>query len=226
MIDSLEKLDRRTAAGVLARAAIALEDDGNPAASAILEGEATIRAALLREARSRLGFELDDHRPETIEKVGDFLDEEAEQLIGPPDTQSALERMAIHGTLASDLYQINVIRQLADIYGKRFELEQRLIQRTIQSPNREQHYGPSQKPDRPSLISLFARQFKTPWPYKDFTMLVGAQRDRLVLTVHQAWRLYPYMVDIRGANPIDLLHRFANAYGYDIEVGGQKGHFF
>ena len=101
-----------------------------------------------------------------------------------------------------------------------------VIERTIRSPDREQHYGPSDRPDTPSLISLFARQFKTPWPFKDFTMLVGAQRDKLILNVHQAWRLYPSIVDNRGASLVDLLRRFADAYGYDIEVAGQNGHFF
>jgi hypothetical protein len=226
MIDSLEKLDKRTAAGVLARAAIALEGEGNPAASVTLEGEAAIRAALVQEARAALGFESDDYRPETIEKVGDFLDEKAERLIGPPDTQSALERMAERGTLASDLYQISIVPSISQFHGKGFELERHLIERTIRSPDREHHYGPSDRPAMPSLISLFTRQFKTPWPFKDFTLLVGAQRHKLVLNVHQAWRLYPPIVDIRGANLVDLLRRFADAYGYDIEVGGQMGHFF
>ena len=75
MIDSLEKLDRRTAAGGLARAAIALEDEGNPAASVTLEGEAAIRAALMREARAALGFEFDDYPPETVRKATDCVSE-------------------------------------------------------------------------------------------------------------------------------------------------------
>jgi hypothetical protein len=163
MIESLEKLDSRTAAGVLARAAIALQEEGNPAASVMLEGEAAIRAALVREARTALGFAFDDYRPETIEKIGDFLDEEAERLIGPPDTQSALERMAERGTLASDLYQINILPKLLEFHGKKFELERELIERTIRSPDREQHYGPSDRPDTPAptaAVRLVVRRRK------------------------------------------------------------------
>lgn len=226
MIEALNSLDRTIAAGVLVRAALSLESDGNPAASARLAGEASLRQELIREARTRLGLAPDDNRPETVEKLGEFFDEESERLIDPPDTASALERLATRGDLASDLYEINIIPNLVQAHGRNFDLEKRLIESTVRNPSREQHYGPPTVADQPYMISLFAKEFKTPWPFKDFTMLVAGGREKLTLHVHQAWRLYPAFVDERGADLVEILHRFANVYGMNLEIDGKKDHFF
>jgi hypothetical protein len=226
MIEAISGLDKRTAAGVLARAALALEGEGNPAASATLDGEHALRLELIREVRNHLGVPLDDNRPETIERVGDFLDTASDELLGPPDTRSALERLSEHGTLASDLYNINIVPNIAAFHGKQFALEQQLIQRTIRTPDREQHYGPPMVPGDPFLVSLFYKNFWTPWPAKNFAMLIAAQREKLTLYVHQAWRLYAPLADARGIDLVDLLKRFADTYGFNVEIGGERGHFF
>src|SRR5260370_1413891 len=221
MIDALEKFDNRTAAGLLARAALALDNDGNPAASANLEGEAGIRDAIFREARRRLGLEPDDNRPETVEKLGDLLDEESERLIDPPDTKSALERLAERGDLASDLYTINIIPNISGFHGKNFSLEKGLIERSVRSPDREQHYGPPTVAGEPFLVSLFYKRFWTPWPFKNFAMLVAGHREKLILHVHQAWRLYGNLADASGMSLVEMLRQFADVYGFDVEVAGK-----
>ena len=68
MMQVLEKFDERIALGILARAALALEDEGNPDAKFILDGEEAIRSTLLHEARKYLHLQQEDKRPETIEK--------------------------------------------------------------------------------------------------------------------------------------------------------------
>jgi len=77
------------------------------------------------------------------------------------------------------------------------------------------------------MISLFLRNFRTRWPLKDFFMLVAAQREGFFLHVHQAWRVYPQIVDISGlATPVDWLKRFADSYGAKVEIQGKKANFF
>jgi hypothetical protein len=182
---------------------------------------------VLREAREHLNIQQDDERPETIKKLSDFLDRESDELGGPTDTTSALKRLAERGDLPSDLYEININPNIADFHGVNFGLEKQLIEATIRSPNQEQHFGPEGHPQEPALISLFARQFKTPFPFRDFTMLVAASRVGLILNVHQAWRIYPSILKMGNVkNLVDLLRRFADAYGFDVEIGGEKGHFF
>lgn len=228
MMQVLEKFDERTALGILARAALALEDEGNPDARFTLDGEEVIRSIVLHEARKHLHLQPEDTRPETIEKLSDFLDDESDRLAGVTDTTSALNRLAERGDLPSDLYTIDIISNIAHFHGNRFALEKQLIEATIRFPNQEQHFGPERNLSEPTLISLFARPFKTRFPFKDFTMLVAAARTAgLGLTVHQAWRIYPAFIKTDNVkNLVELLHRFADAYGHDIEIGGEKGHFF
>jgi hypothetical protein len=226
MIAYLKTLDRKLAAGLLARAALSLGYEDDPVAP-LVKGEEKIRSGLLDEARKVLGVDRDDNRPETIEKIADFLDEVSDSFLGSPDTNAALARLAERGDLPSDLYEIDVIANVREFHGKHFPLEKEIIETTIRAPTLEQHFGPPRKPYEPAMISLFARTFRTRWPLKDFVMLVAAQRDGFHLYVHQAWRIYSSRVSVRGAKtPVDWLSRFADVYGAEIEIEGRKGHFF
>jgi hypothetical protein len=227
MIDALREMDQKAAAGILTRAAFALENSGNPAADPTVPNEASLRAEVIREARSRVGVAQTDDGPDAIAKVCDYLDSQSDQLLGPADTDAALRRLAERGDLPSDLYEIIIGDNIAKDLGRRFTLEQRLIIATIRFPHHEQHYGRSKSSREPSLISLFARRFKTRWPFKDFTMLVGASRAGLILKVEQAWRLYDSQIDMKNNKDlVELLRRFATKYGAEIEIDGQKGAFF
>jgi hypothetical protein len=219
-------LDKKLAAGLLARAALSLGYEGDPVAP-LVKGEETIRSGLLDEARKKLGVDRDDNRLETIERIADFLDHVSDTFLGSPDTGAALARLAERGDLPSDLYEIKIIPNGIEIYGNQFSLEKEIIETTIRAPTLEQHFGPPRLPDQPAMISLFARTFRTKWPLKDFIMLVAGQRDGFCLHVHQAWRIYPSRVNVEGVKtPADWLSRFADAYGAEIQVEGKKGHFF
>ena len=225
MIKTLAQLDAKQAAGVLASAALSLGYAPNVFAPS--NPNADIEK-VLKEVRDHLGIPREDQSPEAIERLAEFLDEEADRLLTAPDTSSALSRLAERGNLPSDLYEVNIIPNVVDVYGNYYKLEKDIIETTIRSPNSEQHYGPPVKSSHePSLISLFVKQFRTRWPLKDFMMLVAAQRDGLVLNVHQAWRIYPSRVHIAGIKkPVDLLRAFAEVYGVDISVGNETGRFF
>jgi hypothetical protein len=230
MTETLAKYSPETAAGILARAALALQGEGNPAATPKVADEEAIRSAILREGRTRLGVALEDNRPEILESLGDWLDQQSDILTGPPDVQSALARLAQRGDLPSDLYQIIIVPQIEEVYARNFAFERQLIEKTVSSPDQEQHYGvPRHNANEPVLISLFLRAFRTPWPFKDFIMLVGGNRQEngLILYVHQAWRIYPSLVDITGAgSPVEMLQRFNRVFGADIDVNGVRGRFF
>lgn len=149
-------------------------------------------------------------------------------MLSPPDTKSALDRMAARGDLPSDLYKIHIIRDVQDIYEGNFALERDIIHKTIADADREQHYGQSLADNEPAMISLFMRPFRTRWPAKNFHMLVAGQRGAgFDLFVHQAWRVYPTHVDTRGlSTPIEFLRAFAGVYGAPVTVDGKTGSFF
>lgn len=226
MIKALERFDGMAAAGLLARAALSLTYAGNMPPPAI-ENEEAIRRSVIEEARSQLGLASDDDSAVAIEKMGEFLNSKSDELLAPPDTKAALIRMAERGDLPSDLYEINIIQNVADVYGKHFALEKDIIETTVRAPSVEQHFGPARRPHEPAMISLFLRPFRTKWPLKDFVMLVAGDRHGFRLNIHQAWRIYPSRVDIAGVETaVDWLRRFADSYGRDVEIEGVKAHFF
>ena len=228
MIDALALLDRYAALGVVARAALALEEPGNPASEAILDDEISLREKILAEARKSIGVSPDDESAEALERLGDFLDKEAEVLVGPSDTEAALHRLAEAGDLPSDMYEVSVDPGIANWLGSRYDLERALIGATIRLPDRQQHYARSKDPTTPSLVSLFFRRFRTKWPFKDFGMLVVGSRNGLILNVTQAWRIFPSLFDVQAANSlVDMLEMFTKKYGpKKMTWAGKTGSFF
>ncbi|WP_315797663.1 hypothetical protein [Bradyrhizobium sp. SZCCHNRI3043] len=225
MITALEKLDSLTAAGVLARAALSLGYASLPEAT--IAGEDTLRAQVIDEARHKLGIAAGDENAETIEKIADLLDEEADRLLPEPDIKSALQRMAARGDLPSDLYTVEIVPNISTLHGRQFALEEKLIRLTVASPDMEQHFEEGDKPEEPAMASLFGKYIRTRWPGKDFFMLVVGQRTGTRFVVIQAWRVYKGRVDVTGAHDlVDWLKRFSEVYGAEIELNGRKGKFF
>lgn len=226
MISSLQRFDKLTAAGILARAALAIYDESNPAGDARLPGEASLRAQVMAEARSVLQLDPNDSSPQALERLSDVLDAECDGLVGPTDTESALNRLAEKGQLPSDLFKINVIENVRVLYGKKYAREEKLIEDTVRAPDQEQHYGPPKDPNEPFLISLFLKHYPSEYPLRSFNLLVAGQRSDLTLNIHQVWRIYPADVDVTGAETlVDVLRRFSDKFGEEISLGGKKGHF-
>jgi hypothetical protein len=226
MISVLKNFDKVAAAGILARAALSLAYAASPALNAVAD-EDRVRAIIIEDARNHLGLKADDYEVDSIEKIADFLDAEADKLIAPPDVASAFKRLADRGDLPSDLYLVEIAPNIKDLHGRGFPLEKKIIETTVHAPTVEQHFGLSEKPEDPAMASLFAKSFRTRWPMKDFVMLVGGIREGTTLKVVQAWRIYTSRVDVTGVKePIDWLKRFAETYGAEIEINGTKAKFF
>jgi hypothetical protein len=148
-------------------------------------------------------------------------------LIAPTDPNAALERLSTRGEWPSDLFKTEIVQNIADFHGRKFATEKKLIEETVRSPGREQHYGPPTRPGHPFMISLFAREYRNRYPLRTFTMLVAGQRKGLKLDVHQAWRVYSSEVDLANTTSlVDVLHRFSDKFGAEMTLGDQQGHFY
>ena len=226
MMKVLEALEPQAAAGVLAGAASWLAF-AEPAPELVPLAEANLQSAVLAEARHHLGIAAEDVSPEAIERITDLLDEESDRLLDPPETEAALSRLAERGDLPSDLYQLEYLPNVVNLYGKGFDLENEIISLAVKDPDMEQHYGPNKGDRQPSMISLFLRTFRTKWPFKDFVAIVVGQRSGFKFVIHQAWRVFTSKIDIAGLEtPIDWLRRFSEYFGKPVDVGGQTGSFF
>jgi hypothetical protein len=227
MISSLAEFDNITAVGILARAALSLEDKDNPAAANKFPNELLIREVIINDVRRTLGISPDDISNTALDKLGDVLDYESNALIGEVNNDETLQRLADKGELPSDLFEINIISPIKDFFGKKYDAEKKLIEDTIRLSDNEQHYGQPSNQNDPCLISLFAKYFSNKYQNNSFTMLVAGQRNGSELFVHQAWRIYEGSILIEGITDlVDMLHRFADKFGAEIEFDGKKGHFF
>jgi hypothetical protein len=226
-MSDLETLEPKAAAGLLARTALSLFYKRRADDEYLIADEANIRERVIRHAREQLGIAEDNYEQEALEKIADHLDQQADRLLSEPDPMIALKRLAERGDLPSDLYEIEIIPNVRTMLGRRFDLEKQLIETTVRAPTQEQHYGPAREVHEPAMISLFVRRFRTRWPLRDFIMLVAGERNGFKLGVHQAWRIYPAIINVAAADsPVELLKKFADKYGAEIELDGKRGHFF
>lgn len=225
-LSPLTGFDSITAAGILARAALSITDQENPATEEKIHNEFDIRRQLLVAARNTLGVALDDNSTNTIEQIGDVLDAESESLIEKVDQETVLANLSKKGMLPSDLFDVVIVTNIENFHGKKFKTEKELIELTVKSPDQEQHYGEPVGPDEPFLISLFSKYFPNQYPLRSFTLLVAGQRNGLMLIVHQAWRVYADLVNLDGITDlVEMLERFSDSFGTEIDTGTQKGHF-
>src|SRR5215813_9124548 len=105
MIEALKGLDRTTALGVLSRATLAiLSSAANPSAQPVLEHEAELREQVILEVAKRIGLPPDLSDQNVRDKLSDALDEEAEILDLPVDSEAALNRLSDRGELPSDVF--------------------------------------------------------------------------------------------------------------------------
>lgn len=226
MIAALSGFDRTDAVGLLARAAIAFENDANPAGAVRLPQEERVRRAILDEVRASLGVDAADVSKTAAERVGEAIDHELDALTDSGDQASVLRRLSEKGQLPSDLYHVNIAPTIEDIYRKKWFRERVLIDKTIRHADTEQHLVPPADGQTTNLVSLFAKYFPDKHPLRSYTMLVAGQREGLNLAVYYAWRLYSDRVNMSGATDlVDLLRRFTAEFGVDFKVKDFQGNF-
>lgn len=219
---TIEELEPKIAAGILARAALDLEaaDVPNPSANPVFDWELELRAKLISEFRKNLGLTSDDFSHEARDRLAEELDQKSDEL-DRPDIDAAIQRLSSFGTLPSDQYDVQIIDKIRDhVYGPRFSAEYPRILETVRSPDFEQHFGPAQPAARePFLISLFARFYQGTYPRRNFYLLIVGRRDGTRLEVHQVWRVYPAVVRFTPSNDlVGMLRAFTDAFGSDFIV--------
>ena len=85
MIAALTDYPPKIALGLVARAALEVEDEGNPAATSREPNEADVRQRIFAEVRSSIGVALDDQSPSALERLSDALDEELDRIVEKTD---------------------------------------------------------------------------------------------------------------------------------------------
>lgn len=227
MIPSLSRFDSITAAGILARMALAIDDEANPASAPSLPGEQVLRVQVLSEVCRAVGLTPEDQSESALDTITSFLDHESDQLSSIGDSKSILAKLGNKGELPSDLFEPSINLEVARFYGARYLGEEVRIKETVKRPDREQHFGEPKGDGQPFLISLFAKHFKDQkYSGRNFTLLVAGQRSDQTLSVIQVWRLYDDIIDSSGnGDLIELLKRFSEEFGVTVDINGEKAKF-
>ena len=230
MLDALKHLDAKTAAGVLADAAMRLDGYGGEARPSFVENQAELEACVIDDLRHALRLPADDFSNEAVALLTEALDYRADQLAGSSRRVSnvaSVDDLSANGLLPSDVFHANFGAHLSINFGSRWNVEQTLANLTIKQPDLEQHiFGLPTEPTS-TLVSLFARYFWHKYPAKGFWLLVVCGRAGAVLDVAQVWRLYPSEVDLSNCETLlDAVHAFARTFGKQIELDGKTDNFF
>jgi hypothetical protein len=225
MIESLKRFEKDIYAGLLAKTALKLTGNLSAGQRSIVENEDTIMQSVIQELTNR--YNLDTSDSSYTEKLGNILDIEIDTLMSGKADEKVLLKLAEKAELPSDLYKVEIIQNIKDFYGSRYQLEKPRIIATVKQSDRELHFGPPEKEGEPFLISLFAKAFLDDFPHNNFTLLVVGQRNKLTMNVHQVWRIYHDLFPAwQSLTLIDLLESFANRFGIEMEMNGSRGKFF
>lgn len=182
---------------------------------------------ILSEVRHSIGVAETDTSSSAAKKVADALDLALEELTEGESQDEVLQRLSAKGELPSDLFVVDVSDHLrSQIYKDDWHAISLTIHQTVRSPDVEQHFMSDPLTKSGELISLFAKTFPNRFPARSYMLLVIARREGLRLVVHQAWKIYQDVVDTSGAKDlVDVLKRFADVFGLEIEAAGKKGKF-
>ncbi|CDQ09835.1 protein of unknown function [Acidithiobacillus ferrivorans] len=228
MLSILDKYDKMTALGLLARAAIYIEKEEDLEENEEVQSEKYTREKIIEEIKQILEIKTDFLTEKEKSRIADFLDEKSNFIIDTQKTEEHINAMSENGTLPSDLYTVNIIENISKFCGEKFQREKDFIETTVKKADREQHYGNAENKNEPELVSLFSKYFPNKYPFRSFTMLVIGQRRETVLHVHQAWRLYSDLIGVKvpdDKNLVGLLRFFSEHFGTEVEMGGIRGKF-
>jgi hypothetical protein len=228
-MNELDALPRQHAAAILSRAALDIETGGlNPAAFPTTPYEASIRERLIERLKSSFESTNDDNKTDLNEWILQRLDEATSELDPSQDEPAALERLILNAALPSDVYDVTFEQQAeAELFPMLPPNEREHVLEVIRSPGYEEDFGPSITPNAPSPVSLFGRWYDLGRPRDRFLLVViGSRRENRRISVHHFWRIYPIDINICACKTlVDVIERFAEKYGADLEIAGWRGHF-
>lgn len=224
MLKTLSRYDTKTSAGILARTAMILDDNYNPLFTKTVKNEDIVRKSLLREICDEFPKEADYAKRNDL--IIKYIDNELDE-VSSIKNDNAIDRLSRTANLPSDLYQIEVIKNIRDFYKNNFKNEFKIITETVKNPESEFHFTNVTSSLNPSGISLFLRKYKDKYPYNNFNLLVVGQRKLKKFYVHQVWRLYDDIMDYNELNSlINLLEIFADNFGVDVRFRDKYSNFF
>jgi hypothetical protein len=229
-LNELKQFDPRRAAGILSRAALALESGGvNPAAAPIEADELNLRRKLIEDLTTSIRNSFrQSSEAEIGERVISNLDDAIAKLLKPQDETAAIERLSLNAALPSDAYEVTFDRHLIKSFLPVVPFDDRkLVQKMIRAPQLQEDFGPGLTPKEPAPISLFGEWYNFGRERDRFLLIAAASREQSKrLLVNQFWRVYSSDVNLHSVRTLaDVFEKLTSKYGFEFEVSGWHGRF-
>lgn len=227
MLDTLSDYQPSEALGVLSSLTFQL------APEPLLEGGGSkgqvdfASGDIIAEIRGRVGLAPDDHSDEARDKILSFIsDQISEIVLGRTNEKTILNRLGDRGILRPDLYEITFPTSFKQFSERGIRREH--VRQALNYPDDVEHVLPEDMPFKGNgSVSLYVKHHHSPDPRYNFSLLVVSSRKGYQQRVEDAFRIYPFDVDIGSAKfPVDLLKALVEKYGLPLDVGNQRGKFF
>jgi hypothetical protein len=226
-LTTLQNVDRTTAEGILAAAALSTAPNpGVDEAPQFLGRYSKQASDVLSEIRSRLRIPPTDDSNFARASIDNFLASTLRGIIlDSANTSTALGRAAQSGRLSPVLYDVIQSRQFADMFHG-LGVSSSHVEDAVKHPDDHQHLMTEGIPEEAKTLSLFMKRVASRETRNRHWLLVQTNRIGLQQHVQAAWIVYPADVDLSEAStPVDALRAFANTFGSPISVGDKKALF-
>jgi hypothetical protein len=226
MHEYLNQFDSKTAAAILAEAALATspipEFEGTPYVAPYGPEVAT----LLSAAREQLHISESDSSPDAKIKLDNFLSRALYEFVfAHVDKKEVIKKAGAAGRLLPSEYSVNLPPAMSVFY--RLGVRPNHVEDAILNPDVFQHLmtSPEHSTDL-NRISLFVKRTLGKSAADGFHLLVQTLRSGAVHTAQAAWRIYIVDIgDLPVASPLDLLRAFVVQFGIPFTVDGKPYEF-
>nr|USU32961.1 hypothetical protein NG677_04460 [Methylobacterium sp. OTU13CASTA1] len=226
-IPELAGLDPSAAAGILARAALAMESfDENPDALPIRDDELILRAKIIDRISSHLVDNFHTQQTNLHEEVIDWLDEAANLISEPEDDKAALRRLSVNAALPSDAYVVSFDSGVQEVESRSGLEDRNAVRECIKKAQFSEEFNPNSGPNKPEFVSIFGQMVGESTDRNRYMLIAVAERNGINLDVKHYWRVFNTDVPLYPARSLTgLLHSFADIYGIDFTLNGWRGRF-
>jgi hypothetical protein len=222
ILEALEHLDRRTAAGVLADAALSdAPAEGTAVSSDNYRAE---RDALRAELRKNLGLRAEDDSAKAKSAIDRALGQALVDLfMSKAELKSVIDGMGQAGEVPSSYYHAEFSRAFRNQF-RPMGIDEDLIRRIIAKPDGTEHlwtdYGAANQTE---TLSLFLKSQPIKRLKNRHVCIVQTLRDGLVQHAQATWFVFDDVLAglDDDVSPLSILSGFAAQYGLQFTIAGR-----
>ena len=227
MLEALDRLDARVAAGVLAEVALRLNHQWQVSPHGdLVENQPEIETAVLNELRRSLNLLPNDFSEQAKDLLTEALDSYSEQLMTSVDGAIDTSELNARGLVPSDTLELDFSDKFFSDFGEAAVVEKYIAELTVKRPDREERFLPPEGQSR-EVASIYSRYFRHKYPAREFWLLVVTYPLKNKSSVSDVWRLYPADLDLsRCKTLVDAMRVFSGKFGVPVDVDGVRESFF